>query len=203
MHPECTDKAFGAQQSISVQTAYEPRFLFLISKKGDFFMEKTAKNRAKLLKLIATIMLVATMVTALVALTACNANDTKQPESKDLASVEFVFSSDGVNFSSVDFDTDATTVFDALVDAKEQGVISVFEYVDETSPYVVEIEDLTSGDNSFISILHTLDDIAHKDMSEWSQEVEYDAKTFTSSSSGIKLLPVEDGASYMFLLATF
>ncbi len=122
-----------------------------------------------------------------------------QPEGqRDLAKVTVILGEETYNV-----ETKAETLHDLLIEMKEEGVISMYEFSGtDLTVYVTKIGELeVSEANQYIALFHTIDD----PVLQW---LEGGTKTINGveyfySSAGVAVLPINDGAIYYFELATF
>ncbi|MDR2635025.1 MAG: hypothetical protein LBC13_03475 [Clostridiales bacterium] len=91
-----------------------------------------------------------------------------------------------------------------LTELKKAGKISAFEYTGQKwGAFVTEIDALKgdSTQGTYILLYHDIDDSGlHEFGSEGVIKREIDGKSYFFSGVGVSLLPVEDGATYVFVL---
>jgi hypothetical protein len=161
-------------------------------------MKKSTINNN--LKKIAAILSAVVMIAALLlAFAACIDN----PYKTEPVSVTVI-----VGEKNLTVETTAGKVRDLLTELKAAGEISAFEYAgSKYGAYVTEIDAL-KGDSlqgTYIALYHDIDDMALQDFASDYSILTKDigGKAYFYSGLGISLLPVEEGATYVFVLESF
>ncbi|MDD4840168.1 MAG: hypothetical protein PHE93_05860 [Clostridia bacterium] len=103
-------------------------------------------------------------------------------------------------------DTNSAYLHDALIELKEKGKISHYEFSESTyGIYITSISDLDlSVQNSFIAVYHNIDDASLIDYTEYaSAPVVLNNTTYNPSYVGVSTLPLENGAKYLLKVSTY
>ncbi|MDR3215901.1 MAG: hypothetical protein LBT55_00610 [Clostridiaceae bacterium] len=160
---------------------------------------KTTKGNKKFKNLAALFVAIAITATLVFAFTACGTNEKTEPVSVTVI----------IGEKTLEVETNADKVIDLLTDLKNEGKISAFVYSgSKYGAYVTELdalkEDALGG--VYIAVYHNIDDIGLHDFDAVDYSVitkEINGNTYFFSGVGISLLPVEEGAVYVFQAETY
>lgn len=96
-----------------------------------------------------------------------------------------------------EFSTDAPYVYDALADFCEENGIALEGTWSEYGFFMTRLGNLKPEGSQWIAFYHDIDDITLYDPQH---NMDFDGKTWFSSSLGVSSMPLRDGATYLFVL---
>lgn len=141
-------------------------------------------------KWLIALLLVLVLSVSMLCFVACNNDDDTQEGVKNIKVL--------IGNKSLSVSTDEEYLHDALVELKEEGKI-VYEFeMGQYGATVMKLDsfETTSDWSKWIAVYHDINDITLYDPQ---YDIQQGGKTYHSSSLGVSSLPVQDGATYLFV----
>lgn len=141
-------------------------------------------------KWLIVLLLVLVLSVSMLCFVACNDDDGTQEGVKNIKVL--------IGNKSLSVSTDEEYLHEALVELKDEGKI-VYEFeMGQYGATVMKLDsfETTSDWSKWIAVYHDINDITLYDPQ---YDIQQGGKTYHSSSLGISSLPIQDGATYLFV----